>query len=101
MYWESGLLVKRIVVPVSAALVEVASSIPVGVAPLVLTTMIVGASVLGKEPSQSAPLIFTGMVLLYLKMLRGGPGFTGCRIPPPTMVKLTVRALKGSVPEPR
>src|SRR5947208_12273950 len=90
MYWLSGDPVYRIVVPVSAALVDVASSIPSGVVPTIFSTLMVSVRVPTGAPLQSVTFTFTGIVLPYLKMLVGGPGLTGCRIP--VVVKLNENA---------
>src|SRR3954447_19573827 len=84
----------RIVLPESAPLVEViASSTPLGgVDPAVFLTEICGESVVTGAPAQSVTRIFTGIVLLYLKMLGSWwacVSLTGCSTPLAVYVKIT------------
>jgi hypothetical protein len=69
--------------PVSAALVDstFCSYVPAGVVEVTFVTPTLSVRPLTEAPLQSVTLIFTGIVLPYLKMLFGGPGLTGCRIP--------------------
>src|SRR6478736_9937718 len=92
----------RMVVPVSALLVEmIGSSMPDGVLPVSFCTETFGASVSAGDPSQSRYEILTGMVLLDLKMLIGPVWLIGCWTPPPTTVKFVATALELSDPAPR
>src|SRR6266550_6785785 len=103
MYWPAPS--DRIVVPVSAPLVDViVSSMPVGgVDPAVFFTEICGLSPETAAPVQSVTLIFTGIVLPYLKMLGSWcacVSFTGCSTPLAVYRWDTAPVLELLVPKP-
>src|SRR4029077_4506052 len=103
MYWPEPSY--RIVVPVSAPLVDViVSSTPDGgVDPAVFLTEICGLSPETAAPVQSVTLIFTGIVLPYLKMLGSWcacVSFTGCSTPLAVYRWDTALVLELLVPKP-